>query len=668
MKHRLLLLLALMFSLNVMAEKYGLIIAVGDYPPKTGWSSISSVNDVPLIKNTLLNQNFKEENIIVLKNELATRAGILGAIEGLKSKIKPGDIVVIHYSGHGQQIFDNNGEEIDDLDEAIVPYDALVRYTSNYKGENHIRDDELGNIIANFRNALGKDGQLLILLDSCHSGSATRGGKARGGAAVFAPSNWTPNTNKNSTGSGLIEAAKVKPDAAPFVMLSGASANELNYEYEGYGSLSFAFSKAMSDLGSDVTYRKLFSAISANMNIISPNQTPTIEGDSDYKLFKGEYVKQQAYFEVSKVSRADIIKINAGKLQRLFEETTVKILPAGTTKVEDSKVITKGRITKAYYNEAIIKLDTPLSTTNEKEYWVFIDELSYGDIAMNLYIDKSVSSNSVKNKLEKFLTEKKAGAIVEDSLEADLIIAESKSTLSILTVNGQENFLNGEETIYKQTKIDGDYNYKDITATLFNYAQGNYLKNLSLKNYDYEFEFRLLPGKYDEETDTVEFIEEDAFTDEAGKFKVNTESDVVFLEVTNKSQKPLYFSIIEINSKGELVPFMPNDDYQINDNERLLAPGKTMIFEDYPYEFGPPYETLILKGFATPKPINFRPTIQTRGPVATRGPGGNNPLEDFIGDTFTQTRGSKSNTGSKKAGKIDGYSTEFVYEIVRSKG
>ncbi|WP_111683422.1 caspase family protein [Winogradskyella tangerina] len=667
MKKFILLTLMMAFSLNAMAEKYALIVAVGEYPARTGWSSISSVNDVPLIKNTLLDQKFKEENIIVLKNAEATRVGILAAINDLQSKIKPGDIVVIHYSGHGQQIFDDNGEEIDDKDESIVPYDALVRYTSNYKGENHIRDDELGNIIANFRNALGKTGQLLILLDSCHSGSATRGGKARGGEATFAPPGWTPNKEKNKAGSGLLEPTKAGPEAAPFVMLSGASADELNYEYEGYGSLSFAFSKAMSDLGSDVTYRKLFSSISANMNVISPNQTPTAEGDLDYKLFGGEYVKQQPYFPVSKVSRADIIKINAGKLQHLFAETTVKILPSGTTKVNDEDVITTGKITKAYFNEAIIKLEAPLNSTNEKEFWVFVDEPSYGDIQLNLYLDKSVSSKSINRELEKFLSEKKIGSIVQDALDADLIIEESNSTLSILTVSGQDIQNKSDETIYKQTKIDGDYNFKDIVNKLFNYAQGIYLKDLSLKNFDYEFEFRLIPARYDAEIDDIEFLEDDAFIDSDGIFKVNTEDDVVFLEVTNKSQQPLYFSIIEINSKGEIAPFMPNDDCTLTDNERRIPPGKTMRFDNCFFQFGDPYETLILKGFATSKPINFRPTVQTRGPVSTRSAGGNNPLEDFIGETYTQTRGSRGNKGNKRTGKIDGFSTEFVYEIVRSK-
>ena len=64
MKQKLLITLALLFSLTAMAEKYSLIIAIGDYPARTGWSTISSANDVPLIKGALLNQGFKEENIV----------------------------------------------------------------------------------------------------------------------------------------------------------------------------------------------------------------------------------------------------------------------------------------------------------------------------------------------------------------------------------------------------------------------------------------------------------------------------------------------------------------------------------------------------------------------------------------------------------------------------
>lgn len=654
MKKIILLIFALAFSIYVQAEKHALIIAVGDYPVKTGWSSISSANDVPLIKNTLLNQAFKEENIMVLKNAMATRAGILDAIKALQAKIKPGDIVVIHYSGHGQQIFDDNGEEIDDKDESIVPYDALVRFIPNkYEGQNHIRDDELSSIITTFRNTLGSSGQLLMLLDSCHSGSATRGGKARGGEATFAPPGWKANSSNNNKGSGLLEPVKAGPNAAPFVMLSGAAADELNYEYEGYGSLSFAFSKAMNDLGSDVTYRKLFSAISANMNVISPNQTPTAEGDLDYKLFGGEYVKQQPYYPITKISKADIIKINAGKLQSLFDGTTVNILPSGTSRVSVDEIVAKGTITRAGYNGSVIKLDKPLDTTNERSLWVFVDQPAYGDLALKICFDKSVKDKSVRNGVEGFLTENNLGSLVNKMEESDVILSNNGGVYAL-------NATKGIEAFHESDASGGEDVLEDIKKKLYNYAQGNYLKNLSLKNYDYEFEFKLLPIEYDMEMDLPgELMPEDTFLDDRGKFMVNTSTDHVVLQVTNKSDRPLYFSIIEINTQGEIAPFMPNYNCTLNDNERKIGPGETMTFKDCIYSFGPPYETLILKAFATPTPINFKPTVETRGePVGTRFVA--NPLERFVQNTYSQSRGS----GSKKSGeRIEGFSTEFVYEI-----
>jgi hypothetical protein len=642
----------LFFSFNLYAEKYGLIIAVGDYPTKTGWSTISSINDVPLIKGALLCNGFLEKNISVLINAEATKAGIIKAIEDLKSKLKTGDIVVIHYSGHGQQIFDDNGDEIDGKDEALIPYDAWVKYTYNYKGENHLRDDELGNIIANFRNTLGSKGQLVLILDSCHSGSTTRGRKSRGGKATFAPDDWKPLENDTTKGSAMVERTKLNSEAAPFVLISGASADELNYEYEGFGSLSFAFSKAMTELGSDFTFRQLFSKIAANMNVISPKQTPTIEGDVDYKLFNGEYVQQQSYFEIAKIPNVNLIHINAGKIQGLFEGTTVKIVPSGTTKATDKNVISTGIITKSNYNLAFIKLDKSLNSSNTKDYWVIIDKQSYGDIAIKVYFDQTIKDNTIKTGVTNFLQKNNLGSIVNDTLTADVIVFNSKNTIELRSPNGINN-IDPDENSRGSSSLD------DVNKKLFNYAQGQYLKNLSLKNQAYEIEFKLLPISYSDETGKGgDLIESPKNINEAGIFEVVPEKDHVVLQVTNKSKKTLYVSIIEINSKGEITPFMPNDNCPLTNDERKLSPGQTMIFKDCVYSFGPPYERLILKGFATTTPINFQPTVTSRG----EGSRNANPLENFIQQSYTQSRGSNGNNTNSD---VDGFSTEFVYEIVK---
>jgi len=646
-------LLALLFSIQLFSsEKHALIIAIGDYPAEGGWSQISSANDVPLIKSALLTQGFAESNITTLIDNQATKQGIEDAFTALAKRIKKGDIVVIHYSGHGQQIFDDNGDEVDGLDEAIVPYDAFVKYTNNYKGENHLRDDELGNIIANFRNKLGENGQLLVILDSCHSGSATRGGKTRGGQSALVPSDWeAPNQNESNKGSGLLERTMLKDDAAPFVMISGASADELNYEYQGTGSLSYAFSKSMNELGSDFTYRQLFSSIASNMNSITPKQKPTVEGNIDYKLFKGEYVKQQDYFEVNKVLRSNtVLNINGGQINRIFKNTTVFVLPSGSTKVEESKILAKGKVTLSKFGNSTIVLESPLKDDNAKNYWVFIDQPSFGDIAVNVYVDSSVIDSLVKNEIAEFLQKNQLGEIVTDINSADIIIDKKDDVYALSYVNGEDEF--GELSASRGDALE------EIKTKIFNYAQGTYLKNLSFKNENYEFEFKLIPVEFDYETEIVgDLKSEEDYIDESGFFTVRPEEDFVVLQITNKSKKPLYISIVEINTAGEINPFFPSDGCTLNDNERRLAPGQTMIFKDCVYSFGPPYERLILKGFASDMPLNFQSTVSTRGEKS----GNSNPLEAFLQTTYEQSRGG---SGTTVSGKMDGYSTEFIYEIV----
>lgn len=646
-------LLALLFSIQLFSsEKHALIIAIGDYPAEGGWSQISSANDVPLIKSTLLTQGFSASNITTLIDNQATKQGIENAFTALAKRIKKGDIVVIHYSGHGQQIFDDNGDEVDGLDEAIVPYDAFVKYTNNYKGEKHLRDDELGNIIANFRNKLGENGQLLVILDSCHSGSATRGGKTRGGQSALVPSDWeAPNQNASNKGSGLLERTMIKDDAAPFVMISGASADELNYEYQGTGSLSYAFSKSMNELGSDFTYRQLFSSIASNMNSITPKQKPTVEGNIDYKLFKGEYVKQQDYFEVNKVLRSNtVLNINGGQINRIFKNTTVFVLPSGSTKVEESKILAKGKVTLSKFGNSTIVLESPLKDDNAKNYWVFIDQPSFGDIAVNVYVDSSVIDSLVKNEIAEFLEKNQLGEIVTDINSADIIIDKKDDVYALSYVKGEDEF--GELPASRGDALE------EIKTKIFNYAQGTYLKNLSFKNENYEFEFKLLPVEFGYETEIVGDLKpEEDYIDESGFFTVRPEEDFVVLQITNKSKKPLYISIVEINTAGEINPFFPSDGCTLNDNERRLAPGQTMIFKDCVYSFGPPYERLILKGFASDMPLNFQSTVSTRGEKS----GNSNPLETFLQTTYEQSRGG---SGTTVSGKMDGYSTEFIYEIV----
>lgn len=645
-----LLLLLLLSTQLVFARKYAVIIAIGDYPAETGWASVSAANDIPLIKNALLDQKFEAQDILVLQNEEATRNNILKTLKELNERLQPGDILVVHYSGHGQQIFDDNADEADGLDEALVPYDARVAYSEDYQGQNHIRDDEIGIILTNLRNTLGSEGQLLMLLDSCHSGSSTRGGKARGSEAALVPENWQPDSKAvPAKGSDMFEKVQLGGQAAPFVLISGASAAELNYEYEGQGALSYAFAKAMNELGSDLTYRQLYSKIASIMNVISPRQTPTIEGDQDYKLFKGEYVKQQPYFEVTAVPRPNVIRIRGGNFQGIFDSTTVKVLPAGSLKATEEEVLSKGTVVLSKFNEATIKLEENLPTENSMDYWVFPEEKTYGNIAVKVFFEEELRNTEVAESISGLLDEKGLGEVVTDSLDSQLMLSLERGNYILSATNGRAE-------IGRIGASRGAAGLELLEQQLFSFAQGQYLKNLHLDDRNFEFSFRLLPVDYDELLETLDTLPEHSLRNAAGTFTVRPGQDQVVLEVTNHSDRELYFSIIEINSKGKIAPFMPNLNCQLSSEDRKIAAGQTVVFRDCIYNFGPPYEKLVLKGFASPTPLDFSPTVNTRGAGNVK-----NPLEQFIGQTYSTSRG---NTAVRAGGRPEGFSTEFLYEIV----
>lgn len=134
-----------------------------------------ALNDIDLIQQVLVSRyEFRPANITRLTNEQATRAGILAAFERFAASVGPDDFVFIHYSGHGSQAADVDKDEGDDgKDETILSTDART------PGVADITDDELGDLLAKVKSK-----RVVIVLDSCHSGTATRGLSALRSRAV----------------------------------------------------------------------------------------------------------------------------------------------------------------------------------------------------------------------------------------------------------------------------------------------------------------------------------------------------------------------------------------------------------------------------------------------------------------------------------------------------
>lgn len=175
MKRWSLILCCFLCSLFANAEKRALVIGIGNYPDVDyGWHSINGDNDIPLVCEMLEVNGFSSSNIVVLRDAQATYKGILTAFNKLKAQSKTGDIIYIHFSGHGQQITDLDGDEEEGYDEAWIPYDALQEPTPSYHGEKHLTDDRLNEELLLLRKKVGAEGRIIVVSDACHSGTGTR--------------------------------------------------------------------------------------------------------------------------------------------------------------------------------------------------------------------------------------------------------------------------------------------------------------------------------------------------------------------------------------------------------------------------------------------------------------------------------------------------------------
>lgn len=189
--------LCLSWPLASMAKKRALLIGISHYPQTTKsnpctWTNIHGSNDVRLLRGTLQKQGFR---ITTLTNAQATASHIRRALKRLCQQAAKGDMVVIHFSGHGQPFEDLSGDEADGWDEAIVPYNAKKCYSRTYTGRCHIIDDELERYINNLRTTVGPRGFVYVVLDACHMGGASRDESEADSAACARGTNvgFSPN-------------------------------------------------------------------------------------------------------------------------------------------------------------------------------------------------------------------------------------------------------------------------------------------------------------------------------------------------------------------------------------------------------------------------------------------------------------------------------------------
>ena len=104
------------------------------------------INDVRRVKQFLETYfRFRAEDMVILTDDQQdprfrpTRANIIAAMHWLVNDARVNDSYFFHYSGHGGQMQDKDGDEADGYDETILPVD--------YEQAGQIVDDEMHAIM-----------------------------------------------------------------------------------------------------------------------------------------------------------------------------------------------------------------------------------------------------------------------------------------------------------------------------------------------------------------------------------------------------------------------------------------------------------------------------------------------------------------------------------------
>ncbi|MEF8731792.1 MAG: caspase family protein [Candidatus Accumulibacter meliphilus] len=270
-------------------SKRALCMGINNYPG-THMDLSGCVNDANDWAAELAGRGFAVSKLI---DSQATKAAMFNAIQSLIAGGVSGDVLVITYSGHGTYVPDTNGDEIDGLDEALCPYDIQT-------GGGALIDDEINTLFSARKAGV----RLLLISDSCHSGTVTRAAAADPDAddaprPRFLPmGNWLA-ANKLPHGiSGQSLTAVPVTGGSPFtgalsqmmgdLLLAGCKEGPNNFSYDARiagrpcGAFSYYALKALKQLPANATYAQWHAAISpAYLPSASYPQSPQIFGSED---------------------------------------------------------------------------------------------------------------------------------------------------------------------------------------------------------------------------------------------------------------------------------------------------------------------------------------------------------------------------------------------------
>jgi hypothetical protein len=302
----------------------------------------------------------------------ATRKNVLNEISKAAEELKAGDVFLLSYSGHGGQLPDLNGDELDERDETWCLYDGMLV------------DDEIYSYLKKFAKGV----RILMFTDCCFSGTVSKALDSYGRPNPLTSSSGEPLRQKSMPREYLgpvyrenqafydkilkKPAVKEEDIKASALLISGCNDNQLAFDGIPNGLFTSKLLSVWNGGAFKGNYRELLKEMIKQM---PREQTPQYET----KGIRSFMFESQIPFTISSKYRA-LNKSNT-TIECYWSEKTLAplIILSGQSKqlgnyIDDhdegvGKLIAEGNeeFEKKHYEYAIKKYDEAISQINDRD-------------------------------------------------------------------------------------------------------------------------------------------------------------------------------------------------------------------------------------------------------------------------------------------------------------
>jgi hypothetical protein len=624
-------------------KRRALLIGISKYDrgnANTDWWDLSSDRDVDQLSEILAEPKFAFDEIKILKTPAeTTHKYIVDTFRNwLIAPTKPGDIVFVHYSGHGSQAPDTNtpdnpivGDEFSGLDETLVPSD----YVSMQDPSKDIRDDEIGILLGEL-NA-NHPAQVFLSFDTCHAGSITRGR----GRFIARGRQWTGPQPTSVDGPKRFKTAggfltRDQATGKGYVVLEASRDDQLAHQFPDengnqMGLLTYALIEALNAAGPSTTYRDVFNAVSQTVTSQPADQDPQMEGDDIDNFFLSSVKSARQPYIPIHVTQEKTIILKAGTLQGITKGSVFGLFVASTQNPKESTTAASARVTSVDLTSSTLELSDDAKNKGIQEGMFqagkAVEQLhNYGDnrLRLDMHLLSAVQQTSQlaeKLKALPLVSTVSAGSETWDvricpgpcptlSAPKPNLAGRSKdSDTTSLTVQRADGstlaeLVNDEQAVPQLQQILEKESRWRFVSSLANQDSGSHVA----------IEMRVVPVDVEPVSpcgDAKRVLSDKSLDQRQGRLSF-AECDYVMIDLKNSGTGEVFVSVLDLQNNGSIGPLWPLPSHNVQENHIPDDDQWHRIPFPYVIKITKPYGREMFKAIATTYATDFSPVVDAQ--------------------------------------------------------